>query len=317
MPDLAYKLSLLLSKVHWKNCRQRKEILRTAFVVYGFSWSAIEILSYFIPEFEQWSRGNLSMFLAVMTIGLATSLICFLRNCLKTLQVSQKLGKTDISIEIRVDDIFDIEGAYIIGTNTTFDTNMADGLISGDSLQGQFTERFYDDVKYLDVDLENELREEVYEEIENKPRGKTKQYEVGTVVRLQVKGQTTYLVAISDINEHGVAASSFEKLITSLPKLWHFIGNRGELGTLVIPVLGSGRARINNTREEIVREIIKSFITACSEHKLSEKLVIVISKDDYSKHELDLIELGFYLRHLCTYTDLQEKTDIEEGIAIS
>ena len=69
----------------------------------------------------------------------------------------------------------------------------------------------------------------------------------------------------------------------------------------------------NVPREEMIREIIKSFITAYSEKKFCEKLTIVISEDDYRKQGIDLQGLGNYLRHLCRYTDIKSKTDAGKG----
>ena len=46
----------------------------------------------------------------------------------------------------------------------------------------------------------------------------------------------------------------------------------------------------------MIIEIITSFIAACTEKKFCEKLTIVISENDYRQHDVNLKELGTYLR---------------------
>jgi len=79
-----------------------------------------------------------------------------------------------------------------------------------------------------------------------------------------------------------------------------------------MPVLGTGFGRLRQTREEVVREIIKAFVAACSEMTFADKLTIVISPQDMLKNNISLEELGLFLRHECTYacfsTDAQAQT---------
>ena len=312
------KLPLFLSKNHLRNCGQYELVIRTACYFYSGSWIVIEILSHFVDKFGERSRGNLLMLIVIIVVGVFVGIVCFLRKSAKMLSVSKRLDETDVLIEIRVDNIFNIEDAvFVISTNTTFDTDTSSGgLISKDSLQGQFTEEYYDSVEHLDHDLERELANQKFTLLEDNRRGKRKRYEIGTVVELQPKGQVAYWIAIADTNEHGVPAGSFEKIVECLGRLWHHIGEQGELGHLIVPILGTGRARINISREAMIREIIHSFIAARSEKKFCEKLTIVISPKDYRESDIDLHELEKFLRHLCKYTDLKNETDTGEGEGI-
>ena len=70
---------------------------------------------------------------------------------------------------------------------------------------------------------------------------------------------------------------------------------------LAIPVIGTGFTRLKQTREEVVHEIIKSFIAACSETTFADKLTIVIATQDIVKHHISLDDLGSFLRHECRY----------------
>ncbi|MEK7730134.1 MAG: macro domain-containing protein, partial [candidate division KSB1 bacterium] len=119
--------------------------------------------------------------------------------------------------------------------------------------------------------------------------------------------------AIADMNEHGVASGSFNDLKESLAKLWVYIGRRGLKEPLVMPVLGTGFSRLPQTREEVIREIIKSFVAACSEMTFADKLTIVITPQDMAKHHISLDELGSFLRHVCIYTTFSTGTQHAVG----
>lgn len=303
------------------------DFLKHIFIVLGSIWLLIEMGSFMIPWVENSARGNATLFLICLSLAIAFGLVKIIRRHTderrrtEEISVSHKLVRNDILIEIRVDNLFDVEGAFVLSTNTTFDTDMSAGLISKMSLQGQFTTNYYDKVEHLNRDLEESLKGEVpisEDTIGNTKRhkigGKTKCYEIGTVAQVCPTDEVVvYLVAIAHINDNGKAYGTVEEVIKGLGKLWYYIGEHGELEPIVVPVLGTGLTRIRISREDMIREIIKSFITACSEKKFTEKLTIVISESDYRKYKIDLDELGKYLYHHCKYTVLKSKTDTGRG----
>jgi len=126
--------------------------------------------------------------------------------------VSERLAGRDIELEIKIGDLLKEDGAKVISINTTFDTDIDTEIIAKDSLQGQFTRKFYSSFQDFDIDLEQQLINENYEEITSKKRGKKKRYPIGTVVQVKPNNQLFYLVAIADLNDQGVAQSSFENI---------------------------------------------------------------------------------------------------------
>ena len=64
-------------------------------------------------------------------------------------------------------------------------------------------------------------------------------------------------IVIVGINKYGNASGAFDDLKESLAKFWGYIGEQGSKENfLLMPVLGSGSARISEPREKIVLEII-------------------------------------------------------------
>lgn len=278
----------------------------------GGLWGLVEVLDFFFPDAMKWAQNNWWAFLAYIGAAL---LITFVVVCLKSntmLSVSETLEKTDISIEIRVDDIFKLKGKsdFIIGTNTDFDTDMSDGQISKDSLQGQFTTKCYPGTeRHLYRDLEESLAGEKHTLVENAHR-QTKRYEFGTVAKVSADDREVYFVAIDELDKQGVATSSLENVRQSLSKLWRYIGDYGEVGELVIPILGTKGAKIQVPREVMIIEIINSFINATySGKKFCESLIIVVYEEDYRNHNIDLKELRNYLHVHAT----QKRWQVEES----
>ena len=269
--------------------------MAAACYVYGVVWWGIKILSHFHSGFEEWSRDNLWLLAIIFLIGLVVGVGQYLWKCVKMLSVSHKLEGQDISIEIRVGDIFSAEGAFIISTNTAFDMDMSDGPISPETLQGQFTKKYYDDVAHLNQALAEALESEKSIVDEDKSAEKESS-DIGTVVKVSARQRFAYFVAIDTLNEHTGVESSLNNVREGLASLWYYIGTQHVLDPLVIPVLGTGYSGIPISREQMIIEIITSFIDACTKKKFCEKLTIIISENDYQQHNVDLEKLGNYLR---------------------
>lgn len=222
-------------------------------------------------------------------------------QCRPQLRVSHNLNGRDVTVEIAIGDLFSFPGSFIVGTNTTFTTDISRELISEHSVQGIFTRRYYGDKTELDAALSLRLNGLPFVDLQGKRLGKSRKYKLGTCVRLDPKGRTCYFVAIADLNEYGVASGTFEGVKDSLAKLWVFIGEQGEKGSLAMPVIGTGFCRLTQKREEVVHEIIRSFVAACSESTFADKLTIVLRPQDVVKNRISLDELGMFLRHECSY----------------
>lgn len=265
---------------------------------FGALWLIVEIAAFFFQstEIPQWLRDHWWLF---AVIGAATAVI----RCRPKMAVAQKLYGRDVTVEVAIGDVFSFDGALIVGSNTTFDTKIAATLIAENSVQGTFTRRYFADEAKLDIEIAAGLDASQAQRLSGKRQGKSDRYPTGTVVRLNPKGRTAYFVAIADINEHGVAEGSFERLQVSLAELWVYVGSRGLKERLVMPVLGTGFSRLPQTREQVVREIVKSFVAACSERVFADRLTIVLSPRDVAEHKISLDELGAFLGHVCLYTE--------------
>ena len=278
---------------------------------FGALWLLVEITAFFFQGTTgpNWLREHWWLFAAA---GLGIAAV----RCWPKTSVLYNLNGRDVSVEIAVGDVFSFSGALVVGSNTTFDTRTSPTLIAANSVQGMFTRKYYSDEAQLDKELAAGLNGIQSELLAGQRQGKAQRYPIGTTVRLNPKGRTAYFVAIADINEHGVAESSFESLRVSLAELWVHVGSRGLKEPLVMPVIGTGFSRLTETRAEVVREIVRSFVAACSERVFVDRLTIVLSPTDMTKHRLSLDELGEFLKHICVYTDFASGSHRAAGVPV-
>ena len=277
---------------------------------FGALWLVVKITAFFFADTKapEIIRGLWYIFCGVGTVIAAYT-------CKPRLSVSHQLNSRDTIIQIAIGDVFAFSGAVVIGTNTTFDTHISRDLISERSVQGTFTRKYYGDETQLNAELVSALAGEVSTPVTGRCMGKSNAYPMGTVARLTPRERTAYLVAIADINAHGIASGTFDGLKDALAQLWLFIGSRGLKEDVVMPVLGTGFCRLTQTREEIVRETVLSFVAACAERTFCSKLTIVLSPSDVAEHRISFDELGMFVQHVCTYTEFARNAGAPVGMA--
>lgn len=243
--------------------------------------------------FKIYEKGKYSNYGVFILIGLAVVFVMFTRRPVS--RVSYKVPKKDYSFEVKISDIFKENGEIIISSNTTFDTDMSTGLISTGSLQGQLATHFFNgQTAEIDRQIEESLAREKYIEVDGKP-GKRKQYPLGTVARVSAHGKNFYFVAMSHINSEGTAHSTSRMLDEALEGLWKNMARKGELGDIIMPLMGTGRGRVAIPRKKIIERIAQSFADAAQERVFSNKLSIIVRPEDASKFSLNLFQVRDYL----------------------
>ena len=267
----------------------------------GAIWLAIEILSFLNEDAKSFLCVH-----GVWFFMLGVLFVCFLDRP-KRVFVYQ-LRERDVAIEIHIADAFEVSGDLVVPINTTFDTDLDGRIPKARSIQGEFTRRYYDsNVSHLDLDIAEALAKEdySYEEPPEKTRGKKRRYPIGTVIQLEQSKRLFYLVANTHINDAGVASTTTEDLRASLAELWYYISEKGSKGDIVIPLLGTGKARLTEKREDIFLEIIRSFIASCSSGTYCDKLIVAIYPPDVTKHRIDLNYLRDFLEYSCKYAKFE------------
>src|ERR1700722_10465867 len=266
---MEYFLASIKTWSYWKYALWRKDSWGTVLSAMGFIYLVINLLDTFgfFPKTEYKKSEIMVVLLAAIGWNLSQRI--------PLNRFSYKVPKKDFGYEVRIYDIFDLPGEIVVSSNTTFDTDMASGLIHPNSMQGQFaTKMFGSRTEEIDKQINESLKGVPFETV-TRSRGKTKEYPMGTIAKVHTHGKNFYFVAMSHMNEHGNAVSSLRDIDTALESLWKYMSEKGELGDLVVPLMGTGRGRVEMPRKKMVERIAQSFADASRLKIFSNKLVIV------------------------------------------
>lgn len=289
---------------------QWQQIIQTVFAIIGLVVSVAEFIASVFNStigFE-FIRLHLRFFLILAFIG------SFALNW-KPLKVECFVGSSDKKITLRVCNIFHEKGALIVPTNTTFDTTMDNEFISIKSVQGQYQERYFKrNLTKLDHELELGVVENKYHILDDRSATKTKRYPIGTISKVSRNLQHDYFLAIANVNQFGRPENvSFENITESLVSLWAGLNKIGHLENVRIPIIGTGRAGLPNvSRDQIIQEIIFTYLVASQEMNISENLIICIHPSDFKNKNLHWDDLCEYLSYSCKYALQNRELSIED-----
>jgi len=290
---MEYFFQSIRTASYWKYAILSVDAAKTFFAVIGGGWTLIEISDFF----HIYERDHFSKMTVVALLMLAGIIVLATRRPIN--KISYKLPGRDLVIEVRIGSLFKIPGQKIVSTNTTFDTDIAGGIISPNSVQGQFTNYFYpQNIDGLNEHIEAELKDKPFTVIE-KEKGKVKKYDLGTCIIFNQGSEQYYWLAMADMNFHNTAETSVDEVMSSLDHLWRFISTQGEMENIVLPLIGTGRGRLTVSRKKLIAQIGQSFVNASESRIFSNKLIIVIRPKDVENFGINLYEvrdlLGNYI----------------------
>ena len=273
----------------WKYALFSGEAIAKLLAVIGSLYLLIEIVDFF----GIYTRTQYSHYAIVPILIFALAYVVFTRRPVS--KVCYKVRNKDYVFEVKIADLFEQAGDIVISTNTTFDTDIASGLISAESLQGQLVQKlFQGQTTEVDRQLDAGLASYPYVQRDDAP-GKKREYPIGTTVKVAIPGRIFYFVAMSRLNEFGTAHSSVRDVEDALDGLWKFVAEQGELHTLVMPLMGTGRGRVELPRKKMIERITQSFADASKERLFSNRLVVVVRSKDAENFGVNLFEVRDYL----------------------
>lgn len=279
-----------------------KKIGTDYFAFIGICWTIKEVTVYLLSQYENTIKYVFSVF-----ILLGFFIVLYKDRPKK--EYSFCIKNKDIKIKLIIGDIINQKAAIVVPTNTTFDTLMENDFISLKSVQGQIQYKYFkNNLRTLDTLIEQELKGREFVELNDRTHSKNKQYEIGTTVEINQNGKRFYFLADSNINKNGQTISpSIINITDALSRLWQYISEYGHVESVAIPIIGTGRMGIVNSREEIIRQIVYSFVINNNTKKIASELLICIRKEDIKKYNLDVKEISEYVNYVCKYQ--YEKVD--------
>jgi hypothetical protein len=286
---MGYPWRSLATFSFWRYALFSGEALAKLLAVVGALYLFMEIMDFL----SIYTKDKYDKFAIFPMLAVAVLFVVFTRRPVS--RVTYKVPSKDYRIEVKIANLFAEPCDIVISTSTTFDTDVASGLIAKDSLQGQLVMQLFEG-KTVEIDrqLGAALKGIAYTDWQEAP-GKKSRYPIGTVAPVRIPGRTFYFVAMSQFNETGTAKSSLRDIETALESLWEYVTSHGELRDIAMPLMGTGRGRIALPRKKMVERIAQSFADASREKVFSNRLVVVIRPQDAEDHGVSLFEVKDYL----------------------
>lgn len=275
-------LDTVTSPAYWRYVLFSQVGIQTVLATFGGFWLLIETLDFF-GVYTRDKYGSYAFFVVMVA---AVALAVFFRRPINSIVVS--FPRYDFSIEVRIANIFDASGAIMVSTNTVFECDVASGKISPNSLQGQFTAKYY-------TGDQNTLIEAIKREL--KTLGDPP-YPMGTTIPVHTHGKTFYFVVMAELNEQGTASTTLESVEKAMAGLWRYVRESGELQELVVPVIGTARGRLKIPRKKMIEKIAESFFNASIDTKFTDRLVIMVYPEDAKRFQINLYDIKDHLNHV-------------------
>jgi Thoeris protein ThsA, Macro domain len=273
----------------WKYAIFSGDAIAKVFALVGVQYAIMDMADFF----SIYTKDKYSRYAVVAMLVIAIIWVAVRRRPIT--RFSYKLPGKDFSIEVKIGDLFEGDSDVVVSTNTTFDTDMAGGLIDTDSVQGQVATRFFNaNTVEIDRQLALDLASVQGKQRSNAP-GKQTEYPIGTVARVKSHNRTFYFVAMSQLNAQGTAGSTPRDIDFALEETWSFIRSHGSVRDLSIPLMGTGRGRTNIPRKKMVERIAQSFTDGSTNQVFSNRLRIFIRPQDAENFAVNLYQIRDYL----------------------
>lgn len=294
----------ILYRYTWKRVLN---IFALYFSIIGVIWSFTEMYDYFILTdtsrsiFKSFVYNNFIWFNSIVVLA---SIIAFGKRPL----IRHQLKGTDLTITIGFFDLFKQKGSFIIPVMDTFDNDCSNDLVNPKTIHGQFVKNYFDNnIGQLDREISNSLKQNNQELIGTEANlpGNNNRYEIGSTACIQNGDKIFYLSALSKMTERRNVEIRPEFIVNFLSNLWVFIVEYGTYTDEInIPVIGTGIKRLpaQFTNQDILYEVVNSFISSAKSNSPCKTLRICLYYRDFDKYDLDKIK-----RHLDHENDYERK----------
>lgn len=278
---MKYFIDAITSPAYWRYVLFSRSGIQTILAFFGGLWLFIESLDFF----NIYTRDQYGSYAFFWVIFISALLVIIFRHPIRSIELG--FPEHDYCLEVRIGDIFDASGAVMVCTNTVFESDVAGGKIAPQSLQGQFTAKYFTG----DQNTLIEIIKDGLKGLEGPP------YPMGTTVPVNTHGKTFYFVAMAELNEQGTASTTPHAVEQAMNGLWKYVRASGELQELVVPVIGTARGRVNVPRKKMIEKISESFANASIEGKFTDRLVIMVDPNDAKRFQVNLYDIKDHLTH--------------------
>jgi hypothetical protein len=282
-----------MSRLSYIFKEQKKKLIINFFSAIGVLWTSIECTSHLIKTFKTFSEDNIWVLIAVVIVSIIYAVV----YTLPKRKIKQNFTNLNTAVNIEIGNLLDKEGNVVIGSSNYFDTKTS----KTDSLKTQLINKFFNNsVNHLDnlidisLDQQGLIGQEV--DIQEKPNGKRRKYEIGTTADITLPSKSNTNIFISVICEvvyNGQTKSKisdFRMLFKSLEETWKHIRRTNNNKDIYVPILGAGVTGLSLSKLTLIQLLVFSFLLNSKESKIGKSLNIIIPESNYDPELFQEIE---------------------------
>ncbi len=213
-------------------------------------------------------------------------------------RAAYKDKKTDIWVIIECCDILQQKGLKVIHTVDTFDTEL-ERIISPKSLHGAFLQLCRQKNIAIDELIDSSLEQTKPIRKNKDLPGRTQQYELGTICRVNVEGEPFGCVAFTHLQPNGTIKISKEEYITCLKRMWRNLSNPLNRNDVVnVAVMGNKFVDLpaEFSTEQKIDLMIQTFFAVARETSCCRVLRICVHPDNAP--DIDFEKYPVIIEHL-------------------
>lgn len=208
-----------------------------------------------------------------------------------------KLNINNSKVNVKVGDIFKESELKVITFNEYFDTQVDNVLISENTLNGFYLNRFVDDINELNslIDSDERLKRMIDSINESRINVKQNKYKLGTIF----SHKDYLLTAFSKFDNDNRAYLEMNDYINFLLNFWNEIDIVYAGRSVAIPLMGSGITRFKEynmiSEQELLELLIWSFKISKIKFTYPSQVSIIIhesKKDKINFYKLRSVENG-------------------------
>lgn len=281
---------------HYLSDKVRRDILSTAYLV----WTSLELFCSLVTYFSSFdlsiARQGYLGFGLVLLVGLAYGFW----HC-RPFTTFVFTDHSGLDLAVRVGDVFEEHGNLVVGMSDCFDTKIGT-VISQESLQGQLVGRLYGgDVDRFEKDVKSALKTLSIVPVTDptKKSGKCSRYPLGTTIVLSSGSRKIFAPAYATMGSNLMARSTIGDMWKTLGGLWDIVRANGDMQPLVMPIIGTDRARVegvNNKYQTMAKLILLSYVLFARTQPIAKSFILMVSAADAS--QIDFYDLRDFLTHI-------------------
>lgn len=295
-------------KIFLSSCRRilKKFPFKTFFLNFLSSlsviWLPTEFTLTFVKAFEKAVHFKIWYFAASVVIALFWAIYKSWPRHSFTCKVKNR----DVNITLKVGDVFKDEGYIVVPINDKFNSHLNGNVLKLKSVQSRLIKDFFhSDPALLTTKIQQQLQQPIYDSYKYADLDGSTRYQMGTIACVEIDDRIFFLVVNSKVRQDNDSRvfSTRDDLDNTLANLWMFASSNCHRGNIAMPVIGTGNARSPVPRDQVVKEVIKSFLASCSEGNYCNRLTIYIYPDDFADNKIDFDELCEFITYQCKYTE--------------